>query len=167
MKKISKRAIIIGQAPPAKATSEPFARTRLFDWFLKIGISKEYALNTFTFMALVNTFPGKSKQGHRPPSPEEIHFARPFLMEQLRAFKPDILLPVGTLAIRESLCDETATLATTIGKRFFQSPFGAYDHQIPSIPLPHPSGASPWIYSQGNGKRLDDALQLIAAELTQ
>src|ERR1035437_10376351 len=115
---ILRKVVVVGQALPMQPTSVPFERTRLFDWFSTIGISKESALRDFAFTALVSKFPGKSNHGHRAPSPQEIQMARPLLIGQLVEWQPEILLPVGLLAIRESICEPDASLVTTVGHKF-------------------------------------------------
>lgn len=163
---IKRKLVIVGQAPPMRKAI-PFARTRLFDWFYRIGVTKEHALQNFGFTALVSKFPGKLKHGHRPPSEKEIQFSRPRLIGRLKRWQPTILVPVGSLAIRESLGEKNSTLASTVGKKFWKTPFLRSGKNIAIIPLPHPSGASPWIYNGRNSKRFARALRLLRAELEE
>jgi uracil-DNA glycosylase len=63
---------------------------------------------------------------------------------------------VGGLAIKRVL--GISGLANCVGSRFELG--GAV-----AVPLPHPSGASGWLNSLENRKRLDEALALLMGEL--
>lgn len=63
------KILIIGQAPPAAKQSIPYDTTMLYDWFREIGISKDDALNIFSFDAVYDKFPGfSSSGGHLTPT---------------------------------------------------------------------------------------------------
>ncbi len=162
-----KRVVIIGQAPPRIPAEIPYGRTRLYAWLAKAGVEKNEALQFFAFTALVNMFPGTAGRSHKAPDERLIASSRPKLLAFLRNLRPDIIVPVGVLAIRQCLCNADISLADAVGQLFVQDPFGpgSLGYNIPIIPLPHPSGASPWIHQGTNGKQLDRALQLLAEQL--
>jgi uracil-DNA glycosylase len=81
-----------------------------------------------------------------------------FLIREIRLFRPDLILPVGRAAI-DSILGETK-LADVVGKKFRRPVFG---HLCVVIPLPHPSGASPWVYR--NPRLHEKALALLRTEL--
>ncbi len=160
----SPRILILGQAPPLKLTEEPFARSRLYGWLETIGLSKSDALKCFTFSALVDTFPGSARHGHLPPNRQQIAESRPRLVAEIRALNPGAVIPVGIMAIRELLGTELA-LDSCIGNIFHQNPFQALQRGVPIVPLPHPSGASPWVHLGQNGQKLNAALALLQVEI--
>lgn len=66
------KILIIGQAPPAKAQQVPYDSTMLYEWLNEVGITKDKAQEMFEFEALVDTFPGKGKNGHFAPKKADI-----------------------------------------------------------------------------------------------
>ena len=72
--------------------------------------------------------------------------------------RPQLVLPVGKLAITQFL--PAAPLQELIGTQHRL----AYDgHPLDCIPLPHPSGASPWHWMEPGKSLLRRALTLVAA----
>jgi uracil-DNA glycosylase len=61
------------------------------------------------------------------------------LQAEVRLLQPALVLPVGKLAITQFL--PAAPLNEVIGRQF---PLTYAGHAMDCIPLPHPSGASPW-----------------------
>lgn len=157
------RVFLVGQAPGDKEPKlgRPFAWTAgktLFGWF-KEGLDlDETQFRSLIYMAAVcRCFPGKqSSGGDRIPSPEEIKNCSKWLKNEMEILKPTLIIPVGKLAISQFLQFEK--LVDVIGKQFK----GTYEgHSFDLIPLPHPSGASPW-HRMGPGKSLiKKALKLI------
>lgn len=137
--------LLVGQAPGDKepVLGRPFAWTagkQLFKWFAPLGLD-EAAFRERVYMAAVcRCFPGKNpKGGDRVPSPGEIENCRPWLDQEIELLRPRLLIPVGRLAIEQFL--PARPLIDQIGtKHRFDGPTGSID----VIPLPHPSGASPW-----------------------
>jgi uracil-DNA glycosylase len=72
--------------------------------------------------------------------------------------QPELILPVGKLAQAQFF--PPAPLAEVIGKSFRIDYRG---HAADCIPLPHPSGASPWHRMEPGRTLLRRALKLIAA----
>ena len=160
-----KRVIVIGQAPPLRPASEPFGRTRLYGWLGRIGVTRQMVRQTFLFTALVDVFPGRTGNSDKPPSRDQIVAALPRLRAFLRTSNPDIIVPVGSLAIRYALGRESISLKNAVGKAFTKDPFGALGREVVIIPLPHPSGASPWVHLDQNEKLFQRALARLQKEL--
>jgi uracil-DNA glycosylase len=158
------RVMLIGQAPgPHEGElGRPFAWTAgktMFGWFQTIGLAEE-AFRKRVFMAAVcRCFPGKaSGGGDRVPSADEIARCSKHLHAELRLLKPDLVIPVGKLAIAQ-LDPGVDKLTEVIGvARRHELAGVAFD----SIALPHPSGASTWHRTEPGKTLLGRALGLIA-----
>ena len=147
--------ILVGQAPGDREPKigKPFAWTAgktLFRWFKNgTGLDEEHFRSSIYMAAVCRCFPGKqSTGGDRAPSPEEVRTCSKWFKGELEILRPILLIPVGKLAIQQFLQFEK--LVDVIGKQFK----GTYEgHSFDVIPLPHPSGASPW-HSTEPGKSL-------------
>jgi uracil-DNA glycosylase len=145
--------MIIGQAPGPREPmlKRPFAHTAgktLFRWFEQFcGMDEATVRSKIYFAAVCRCFPGKNSGGtDRVPAPDEIRF-----------LQPRFIIPVGRLAIAQFI--DCAKLEDVIGRKFRVVHAG---HRFDLIPLPHPSGASPW-HKIPPGKALtENALKLIA-----
>lgn len=78
------------------------------------------------------------------------------MKREIELLKPELVIPVGKLAIEQFL--PSAPLTESIGKQFRETKFG---HEFDLIPLPHPSGASTWFKREPGKSLLVEALQLI------
>jgi uracil-DNA glycosylase len=77
--------------------------------------------------------------------------------DEIRILQPRLIVPVGRLAIVQFI--DCAKLEDVIGRKFCVAQAG---HRFDLIPLPHPSGASPW-HKIPPGKALTEhALKLVA-----
>ena len=142
--------MLIGQAPGDKEgpAGKPFAWTAgktMFQWFASIGMSED-AFRTRVYMAAVcRCFPGKAeKGGDRVPAPEEIERCSRHLASEVRILRPQLVIPVGKLAIAQLLGPEEAKdlqLKDVVGAPRQITLAG---HRLDMIALPHPSGASTW-----------------------
>jgi uracil-DNA glycosylase len=159
--------MLIGQAP-GKVEAEggiPFsgrAGRTLFGWLARAGIDEADAREIIYISAITRCYPGShpSGRGDRVPTREEQSRCADWLDRELRLIRPQLLIPVGRLAIERFL--PSAPLTELIGtKRVVEHAGG----RSVVIPLPHPSGASSWIYQMDNKTLVDKALSLIAAEL--
>jgi uracil-DNA glycosylase len=156
----------VGQAMPKPPyPDQPFGRTKLYLWFESIGISEEYITNYFHFSALVSYFPGSKNGSHIVPSEKDILAELPLLKTFLDKTKPDVIVPIGKLAIGECLQQKIKSLEDIIGNKYFVDAFGLLGIPKTIIPLPHPSGASTWFYQDKNKKLLHKALLLLKSEL--
>lgn len=143
---IVSKVILVGQAPGDKepVLGRPFAWTAgktLFKWFHDAaGISEEQFRSRIYLAAVCRCFPGKRPEGgDRVPSREETQNCAFWREREFEILKPELVIPVGKLAIQQFLAANR--LDETVGKEF-QVKEGARVFDL--IPLPHPSGASPW-----------------------
>jgi len=158
------RVLLVGQAPGDKEPKfgRPFAWTAgktLFKWFGEgLGWTEDEVRDRIYFAAVCRCFPGKRAEGgDRVPAPQEIANCGAWLEKEFALLKPALVLPVGKLAISQFL--PVAPLNDMIGKSF-QIDFRGYAAEC--IPLPHPSGASPWHRMEPGKTLLRAALALIA-----
>lgn len=162
---VASRVILVGQAPGDKEPQlgRPFAWTAgktLFKWFNSaLGWTEEETRNRLYFAAVCRCFPGKNPTGgDRVPDPGEIANCSRWLMREFALLKPELVLPVGKLAIGQFL--PLAPLTDIIGRSYTISHHG---RMVDVIPLPHPSGASPWHRIEPGITLLHRALKMIAA----
>jgi uracil-DNA glycosylase len=156
--------ILVGQAPGPRepVLKRPFAHTAgktLFRWFEEsCGMDEPAVRSAIYFAAVCRCFPGKSSGGtDRVPSPEEVRNCAPWMDNEIRILKPRLLIPVGRLAISQFI--ECTRLDEVIGRKFR---IRRADHVFDLIPLPHPSGASPWHKMLPGKDLLTKALRRIA-----
>ena len=156
--------MIIGQAPGPRepVLQRPFAHTAgktLFRWFEEFcGMNEAASRLKIYFAAVCRCFPGKnSSGGDRVPSPGEIQNCAPWMDDEIKILKPRLIIPVGRLAIAQFIdCEK---LENVIGRKFRIRRAG---HFFDIIPLPHPSGASPWHKISPGKEMLEKALRKIA-----
>jgi uracil-DNA glycosylase len=139
------KLLLVGQAPGDKepALGRPFAWTagkQLFKWFAAFGVDEATFRARVYMAATCRCFPGKKQQGgDRVPSPDEVEQCRPWLEREIALLRPELIVPVGRLAIEQFLPPRPlveqigGVQQVTRGRR-----------RIDVIPLPHPSGASTW-----------------------
>lgn len=161
------RAMLVGQAP-GKVEAEggvPFsgrAGQTLFRWLARAGIDEAAARELIYISAVTRCYPGPhpSGRGDRVPSRTEQSSCADWLENELRIIKPQLLIPVGRLAIERFLSD--IPLSMLIGTKRTVEHVGG---RSVIIPLPHPSGASSWVHQSDNKVLLAKAIDLIGAEL--
>ena len=157
------KILLVGQAPGDKEPKlgRPFAWTAgktLFRWFSEAaGMSEEQFRASIYMAAVCRCFPGKNPTGgDRVPSPQEVCNCAFWLKRELEILQPTLVIPVGKLAIAQFI--PLQKLDQIIGRKFVVT---YNEHCFDLIPLPHPSGASPW-HRQAPGKSLlKRALKLI------
>lgn len=141
------KVMIIGQAPGVRepVLARPFAWTAgktLFRWFEEFcDMSEAEVRAKIYFAAVCRCFPGKSSSGggDRVPAPDEIRNCASWMNDEFEILRPELVIPVGRLAISQFvICDK---LEKMIGRKF---PIKKCGLNFDLIPLPHPSGASPW-----------------------
>ena len=161
---VASRVILVGQAPGDKEPilGRPFAWTAgktLFKWFnASLGWTEDEVRDRIYFAAVCRCFPGKRPEGgDRVPAPDEISNCSAWLEREFALLKPTLVLPVGKLAISQFLGERP--LVETIGNKFAINYRG---HAVDCIPLPHPSGASPWHRMEPGKTLLNQALARIA-----
>ena len=157
------KVLLVGQAPGVRepVAGKPFAWTAgktLFRWFEDaVGLTEEAVRETIYFAAVCRCFPGKSSGGSdRVPNPQEIANCSSWLNRELEILQPRLVIPVGKLAIAQFL--PIVRLDEIIGRLFRIERAG---EEFDLIPLPHPSGASPWHRIPPGRDLLGKALELI------
>ncbi len=156
--------LLVGQAPGARepAFAKPFAWTAgrtLFAWFERSCGLTEVAFRKHVYVAAVcRCFPGKSKSGgDRVPNVSEIEACDFWLKAEIKILRPRLVIPLGKLAIAKFLPEEPLT--DLVGRLHKVTRDGvAFD----VVPLPHPSGASPWHRVEPGCTLLKRALRIIA-----
>ena len=138
--------MLVGQAPGPRepAFAKPFAWTAgrtLFQWFDKFcAINEAQLRKSIYFAAVCRCFPGKTASGgDRVPAPDEVANCSGWLDAEIEILQPRLLIPVGRLAITQFV--KCPSLEAVIGRAYRMERGG---HTFDLIPLPHPSGASPW-----------------------
>lgn len=161
---VASRVLLVGQAPGDKEPKlgRPFAWTAgktLFKWFEgSLGWTEDEVRDRIYFAAVCRCFPGKRPEGgDRVPAPDEIANCSGWLEREFELLKPTLVLPVGKLAITQFM--PPASLNDLIGKKFQIQYRG---REVDCIPLPHPSGASPWHRMEPGKTLLKRALALVA-----
>lgn len=161
---VASRILLIGQAPGDKEPKlgRPFAWTAgqtLFKWFREaLGWTEEETRDRIYFAAVCRCFPGKKETGgDRVPDDEEIANCSRWIEAEFALLRPALVLPVGKLAITQFL--PAAPLNDIIGKQFAIT---YREHAVDCIPLPHPSGASPWHRMEPGRTLLRQAFSLLA-----
>jgi uracil-DNA glycosylase len=156
------RAYLYGQAPGIVEGQERLpwrgrAGATLRRW-LELDGDELYA--RFYCASVTRCYPGRpcSGRGDRTPTPREQELCVFWRDWELRLLQPQLIVPVGGLAVRRLL--GIATLGDCIGKSYL------HDGAI-VVPLPHPSGASAWLNERANRARLGKALVHVRRELAR
>ncbi len=162
---VASRILLVGQAPGDKEPKlgRPFAWTAgrtLFKWFQgALGWTEDETRERMYFAAVCRCFPGKKPQGgDRVPGEDEIANCAQWLRREFALLRPRLVLPVGKLAITQVLGERPLTDA--VGHIFRVTCHGV---ETDVVPLPHPSGASPWHRMEPGKTLLANALAQIAA----
>jgi len=156
--------MIIGQAPGVREPTlkRPFAHTAgktLFRWFEEFcGMDERQMRARVYFAAVCRCFPGKASGGtDRVPNPMEIRNCSSWMNDEFAILQPRLVIPVGKLAIAQFIALDK--LEHVIGRKFIMERAGqAFD----LIPLPHPSGASPWHKIPPGRELLAKAMRMVA-----
>jgi len=160
---IRSKIMSVGQAPGIHEgkLQRPFAWTAgktLFKWFETIGVDEEQYRQQVYMAAVCRCFPGKNpKGGDRVPSKQEIKNCSRWLVDEYRLHEPELIIPIGKLAIQQYLTFKKLT--EVIGQAHQVEVKGRV---LSVIPLPHPSGVSTWFRTDPGKSLLNDALSLIA-----
>ena len=161
---IGARIMLIGQAPgiTEKEAGRPFnagSGTRLFRWLAQAGIDEGWFRQTQYMTAVTKCYPGRAKSGSgdRVPSRKEQELCRPYLEAEISLVDPQLIIPVGKLAIG-LFYPAGQTLEEIIGTKLLVA-----NRWV--VPLPHPSGASRWHQIEDNRARVRQAIKLIEESL--
>ncbi|WP_119067427.1 uracil-DNA glycosylase family protein [Rubrobacter indicoceani] len=145
-------AMLVGQAPGITevTTRRPFtgpAGKRLDVWLQRAGVSRD----ELHFAAVARCFPGKARGGgDKVPSRAMIGNCRAHLDRDFEVYRPEVVILIGGLAIKEVL--GIKTLSEAAGRIIERD-------GVRYVPLPHPSGASTWLNRAENKARLDSSLR--------
>jgi uracil-DNA glycosylase len=160
---VTSKVILVGQAPGPKEGSlgRPFAWTAgktLFRWLASIGLTEEEFRSLAYMSAVCRCFPGKTRQGgDRVPNQEEIDNCKPWLKREFKILDPDLVVPVGRLAIAQFLQFDQLTDVVGLMKNAT-----IYGRLRDVVCLPHPSGASSWFKKEPGKSLLAEGLEEIA-----
>ena len=157
----SARVMIIGQAPGVTEAQvkRPFnasSGTRLFQWLAQAGWDEGDFRARHYMSAVTKCYPGKGGKGDRVPTRAEQALCRPFLEQELALITPQVILPVGRLAI-ELFYDRSLKLSDVVGTSRID------DRGRWIVPLPHPSGASLWLNQPVHAAQVSQALKILRA----
>jgi uracil-DNA glycosylase len=149
------KILLVGQAPGDKepALGRPFAWTagkQLFKWFATLGVDEPTFRQRVYMAATCRCFPAVQA------SDVEVEQCRPWLERELELLKPELIIPIGRLAIEQFL--PARQLVEQIGKTAIIT---RGRRQIEVIALPHPSGASTWPRTEPGKTLTARALQLV------
>lgn len=191
--------MVIGQAPGLHegtrqvAFGGPAGRT-LMRWFGTVGWSEEQ-VRCYTYLsAITKCYPGRTPKGggDRNPSLTERANCRPYLLRELLAVRPKIVILIGSTAIKEVYGDKLkleniigtsqpmtlGELYTRLQTRLIKSK-RLQMAELPSLPdvdwqmplevfhLPHPSGASTWLNEPQNKALLYQSLNLLGQAINR
>jgi uracil-DNA glycosylase len=155
------RAYLYGQAPGIVEGEEgrPWrgrAGRTLRRW---LHLEEDAFYASFYCASVTRCYPGRTtSRGDRTPAPAEQRLCAFWREWELRLLAPQLIVPVGGLALRH-LLGETR-LTDCVGKSFLLG-------EAVVVPLPHPSGASGWLNDPANRARLGKAATHIRRELTR
>ncbi len=180
--------MLIGQAPGITEVEaqRPFnagSGRRLFQWLRGAGWSEDEFRSKYVMTAVTKCYPGKGSngKGDRVPSKAEQQLCRPFLEDEIRLYRPRLIIPVGGLAIK-LFYPASLKLNQIIGTAVYFSPqalvdplnfdlkqgqsMAEFDTGMPEngrwlVPLPHPSGASLWPNKPENKALIDQAAKIL------
>jgi len=159
--RIGDRILLVGQAPGHLSIERgrPFSGpggSLLDGWLQRAGFPVGSLWSYVYISALTRCDPGKNPRGggDRKPSPPELALCRPYLLRELELVCPEVILPVGGMAIEAFL--GPIRLDAVIGTAVERS-------GVLLIPLPHPSGVSRWLNDPAHQGLLSKALVLLAA----
>lgn len=141
----------------------PFAWTAgktLFKWFEQATGLSEADFRSHIYMAAAcRCFPGKRPEGgDRVPDRDEVQNCSYWRDREIELLQPELVIPVGKLGISQFMA--ATRLDEVVGKKFVVR---AGEQKFDLIPLPHPSGASPWHRMEPGLSLLNRALKLIAS----
>ncbi len=158
---VEAQIMTIGQAPGITEVEvkRPFnagSGKRLFEWLGKAGIEENWFRSSQYMSSVTKCYPGRVEggSGDRVPTKEEQALCRPFLDEEIRLGNPQLIIPIGRLAIG-LFFPKKLKLTEIIGTQ------KQLENNNWVVPLPHSSGASRWHQIAENRLLIDKAIGLI------
>jgi uracil-DNA glycosylase len=154
------RTMIVGQAPGAQTEAKRFhfagpGGILLGRWLVTAGYDADHWREQCYITSLTRCFPGKAPRGKgdRKPSPAELAHCRPFLEEEIRLVRPEVILAIGGMAIEHFVGRQP--LDAVVGRLF-----EAAGQRV--LPLPHPSGVSRWLNDSDHQALVGRALRILS-----
>jgi uracil-DNA glycosylase len=154
------RAYIFGQAPGIQEGQERLpwrgrAGRMLRRW---LEMDEPTFYGTFYCASVTRCYPGRapSGRGDRTPAPREQELCAFWRTWEFELMRPRLVVTVGGLAARRLL--GVTSVTESVGRRYEL-------HDMITIPLPHPSGASGWLNDPANRARVAEAATTIHSEL--
>jgi uracil-DNA glycosylase len=165
-KPVQSKVLLVGQAPGSRepVLGKPFAWTAgktLFRWMGEAtGLDEESFRQRVYIASVCRCYPGRNpKGGDRVPNETERASCRPWLEAEMRLLQPDLVIPIGKLAISQFM--PVGKLVDVVGVTYSNVEWQGFKFDL--LPLPHPSGASTW-HRMEPGKLLTiQALDLLSA----
>ena len=160
----SERAMLIGQAPGQReiAIGLPFAGDagkRLVGWLGLAGVALEDFRERWYVSSVGKCYPGRAggASADRAPSRAEVAHWAPWLADEVCLVDPELVVLVGGVAHRFAFGPDARPDAL-VGREL------AWElaPRASVICLPHPSGASTWLYRPTNAELWRRALALLA-----
>ena len=156
--------MLIGEAPGAKETElrRPFVGKagKNLDGFLETIKRKRediYISNVVKFRPY-KVHPSRGTHSNRPPNLKEIGLCLPFLMEEIAAVSPKILVTLGNTALQAVLDDKTAKIGGCHGTKI------PYSENTFLFALYHPASI---IYNRALSEVYKNDLQRLSQILTE
>lgn len=160
---VDPRVMLVGQAPgKTEATDRiPFAGRAgktLFRWLADAGLDEPTARRRIYISAITRCYPGPSPggRGDRVPSRREQELCGSWLTDELALIRPELVIPVGRLATERFF--GPTPLERVVGAEHRIRHAGG---ESVAIPLPHPSGASSWLFTGAHDALLRRAIGLL------
>lgn len=183
------RVLLIGQAPgitevQAKRPFNAGSGKRLFRWLQGAGWREDVFRSQYAMTAVTKCYPGKGKngKGDRVPSKAEQKLCQPFLEQEINYYRPQLMIPVGGLAIK-LFYPASLKLVDIIGTAAFfpaQTLVNPLNFDLAQaelvnstegvsrqdgrwiVPLPHPSGASLWPNKPQNKALIERGIEILS-----
>jgi uracil-DNA glycosylase len=159
--RIGDAVMVVGQAPGHVSVERgmPFTGPGgviLDRWLQQAGFVAGALHREVYLSALTRCDPGRNPRGtgDRKPSPPELALCHPYLLRELELVRPQVILPVGGMAITAFLGPQR--LEDVIGASFERN-------GVLLVPLPHPSGVSRWLNYPAHQQLLARALERLSA----
>ena len=152
--------MLVGEAPGAEETrlSRPFvgqAGKNLDEFLLFLGLQRGdiYITNTVKFRPY--KISPKGRVSNRPPKQAEIDLMVPFLLREIEAVSPKIVVTLGNVPLKCVLQDKKASIG---GRHARPAKARAFSHEFILFPLYHPASV---IYDRSLKERYNGDLLLL------
>jgi uracil-DNA glycosylase len=152
--------MLIGEAPGAEEVklSRPFvgkAGKNLDEFLSFLGLERSeiYIANVIKFRPYKVS--AKGRLSNRPPTPKETEHMSPFLLKEVEAVAPKVVVTLGNVALKCIIQDKKAVIGSYHAA---QIPACALSHSFTLFPLYHPASI---IYNQSLKEQYNKDLMLL------